>query len=219
VLGAAMPKIKQFERDLPHGYQLIFAGEYREQTKGFADLSIAMISSVVGIYLALVLQFRHAVKPLVVFTAIPFGLVGALAALYIMHEPFGFTAFLGIASLIGVIVSHTIVLSDFIEERREMGESLRESLLDAGILRLRPVLITGGRNRHCAHPAGFARWSITGAVLLRPGGRTANLDTRYPAVSSDTLRLCCSDLKWIKWESTKHTEAERPFLAASTGAR
>jgi multidrug efflux pump subunit AcrB len=52
-----------------------------------------MVSSVVGIYLALLLQFRHAVKPLVIFAAIPFGLVGALAALYVMHEPFGFTAF------------------------------------------------------------------------------------------------------------------------------
>ena len=51
-------------------------------------------------------------------------------------------AFLGIVSLIGVIVSHIIVLFDFIEERHEAGDSLREALLDAGILRLRPILIT-----------------------------------------------------------------------------
>jgi multidrug efflux pump subunit AcrB len=59
-----------------------------------------------------------------------------------MGTPFGFIAFLGVASLIGVIVSHVIVLLDFIEERHEAGEPLIEALLDAGIMRLRPVLIT-----------------------------------------------------------------------------
>jgi multidrug efflux pump subunit AcrB len=61
-----------------------------------------------------------------------------------MQMPFGFMAFLGIASLIGVIVSHIIVLFDFIEEKHEEGEPLVEALLDAGIMRLRPVLITVG---------------------------------------------------------------------------
>ena len=68
------------------------------------------------IFLALVFQFRNAVKPLIVFAAIPFGVVGALVGLWIMGAPFGFMAFLGVISLIGVIVSHIIVLFDFIEE-------------------------------------------------------------------------------------------------------
>jgi multidrug efflux pump subunit AcrB len=59
-----------------------------------------------------------------------------------MHEPFGFMAFLGVASLVGVIVSHSIVLFDFIEERHEEGDDFENALIDAGILRLRPVLIT-----------------------------------------------------------------------------
>ncbi len=61
-----------------------------------------------------------------------------------MGQPFGFMAFLGVASLIGVIVSHIIVLFDFIEEMHDEAQPLREALLDAGILRLRPVLITVG---------------------------------------------------------------------------
>ena len=101
-----------------------------------------MLISIVLIYLALVFQFKHAIKPLIVFAAIPYGIVGALAALWVMGTPFGFMAFLGVASLIGVIVSHIIVLFDFIEERHEQGEPLQEALLDAGIMRLRPVLIT-----------------------------------------------------------------------------
>jgi multidrug efflux pump subunit AcrB len=96
------------------------------------------------IFMALVIQFKNAVKPLLVFAAIPYGMVGAFAALWIMGSPFGFMAFLGVASLVGVIVSHVIVLFDFIEEAHERGESFVESLLDAGIMRLRPVMITVG---------------------------------------------------------------------------
>jgi multidrug efflux pump subunit AcrB len=119
-----------------------FGGEYEEQVKGFRSLAIVMMISVALIYLALVFQFKHAIKPVIVFAAIPYGMVGGLAALWIMGQPFGFMAFLGIASLIGVIVSHIIVLFDFIEEMHEQGEPLQEALLDAGIMRLRPVLIT-----------------------------------------------------------------------------
>src|SRR4029079_10911654 len=68
----------------------------------------------------------------------------ALVALLVMGMPFGFMAFLGVVSLVGVIVSHAILLFDFIEEAQERGESLVESLLDAGIVRLRPVMITVG---------------------------------------------------------------------------
>jgi multidrug efflux pump subunit AcrB len=79
-----------------------------------------------------------------VFPAIPYEIVGALFVLWIMGAPFGFMAFLGIASLFGVIVSHIIVLFDFIEERHAHGDALEDALLDAGIMRLRPVLITVG---------------------------------------------------------------------------
>jgi multidrug efflux pump subunit AcrB len=142
VLGAAMPRLKEFERNLPPGYRLELGGEREEQVKGFKSLAIVMLISISMIYLALVFQFKHAIKPFVVFAAIPYGVVGALAALWFMHAAFGFMAFLGVASLIGVIVSHIIVLFDFIEERHEAGEPLIEALLDAGIMRLRPVLIT-----------------------------------------------------------------------------
>jgi|SRR5215813_8618257 len=97
---------------------------------------------VVAIFLSLVYQFKNAIKPFVVFAAVPYGIVGGLVALWIMGAPFGFMAFLGIISLVGLIVSHIIVLFDFIEEKHAAGEPLKEAVLDAGIMRLRPVLIT-----------------------------------------------------------------------------
>ncbi len=80
-----------------------------------------------------------------------------------MGAPFGFMAFLGIASLIGVIVSHVIVLFDFIEERHAHGEPLREALLDAGIVRLRPVMITVG-----ATVFGLVPLAMHGGPLWEP---------------------------------------------------
>ena len=119
-------------------------GENAKQVEGFRNLAVVMGISIAAIFLALVLQFNHAVKLLLVFGAVPYGIVGALLALFITGTPFGFMAFWGIASLIGVIVSHVIVLFDFIEEMREKGEPLERALVDAGIVRLRPVLITVG---------------------------------------------------------------------------
>jgi multidrug efflux pump subunit AcrB len=142
VLTAALPKIEAVRATLPVGYRLEIGGEDEEQRKGFKNLSIVLVISIAMIYLALVFQFKHAVKPFIVFAAIPFGAMGAIAALWYMGLPFGFMAFLGIISLIGVIVSHIIVLFDFIEERHEHGEPLEQALLDAGIMRLRPVMIT-----------------------------------------------------------------------------
>ncbi|MBV8897666.1 MAG: efflux RND transporter permease subunit, partial [Acidobacteriaceae bacterium] len=142
VIAAAMPKLNEFQKQLPAGFIFRFAGEHKEQLNGFQDLTTVLVICVFSLYLALLAQFKHAVKPLIVFAAIPYGAVGAIIALAIMGQPFGFMAFLGVISLIGVIVSHIIVLFEFIEERREEGEDLELALADAGILRLRPVMIT-----------------------------------------------------------------------------
>jgi multidrug efflux pump subunit AcrB len=144
VLADARPGLAAFERDLPPGFRMEIAGEQEAQEDGFGELTMVLAISVALIYVALVVQFRNTVKPLLVFAAIPFGTVGALVALWVTGTPFGFMAFLGVVSLVGVIVSHVIVLFDFIEEARERGSPFVEAVLDAGIVRLRPVLITVG---------------------------------------------------------------------------
>src|SRR6266699_2673469 len=142
VLAPVEPKLIALKKSLPPGYQLQIGGEKAKQVDGFANLAVVLLFSLVGIYLALLVQFKNAVKPLLVFAAAPYGAIGALIALAVMHTPFGFMAFLGVASLIGVIVSHVLVLFDFIEEMHEKGEPLERALPDAGIERIRPVMIT-----------------------------------------------------------------------------
>jgi multidrug efflux pump subunit AcrB len=137
-----MPRLQALEDSLPPGYQIQIGGEYYKTKAGFKNLAIVMAISTLAVFLALVFQFKNAIKPLLVLAAAPYGMIGAFLALWIMGEPFGFMAFLGVASLVGVIVSHSIVLFDYIEERHIAGDDFENALIDAGILRLRPVLIT-----------------------------------------------------------------------------
>jgi multidrug efflux pump len=142
VLKQALPRLRALQASLPPGYQMQIGGEYDKTRNSFKNMALVMIISTAAVFLALVFQFNNAIKPLLVLAAAPYGMIGAFAALWIMHEPFGFMAFLGVASLVGVIVSHSIVLFDFIEERHIEGDDFKLALIDAGILRLRPVLIT-----------------------------------------------------------------------------
>ncbi len=210
VVKAAAPAIARLAAAAPPGYEISWGGEKEEQEKGFAQLVIVLALSISAIFLALVVQFKSAVKPVVVFAAIPFGVTGALVSLAIMHAPFGFMAFLGIISLIGVIVSHIIVLFDFIEECHQKGEPLRDALLDAGIVRLRPVLITVG-----ATVLGLVPLALHGGPLWQPlcyaqiGGLTvATFLTLLlvPVIYS----IFVQDLKWIQWEKPKASELANP---------
>ncbi len=142
ITNVAMPKLKELEKTMPPGYRLTVGGEYDKQKVGFRNLAVVLLISVSAIYLALLFQFNNAIKPFLVFAAAPYGVAGAILGLWVMNTSFGFMAFLGIASLIGVIVSHVIVLFDFIEERHALGEPFEEAVIDAGIIRLRPVMIT-----------------------------------------------------------------------------
>jgi len=200
VLAVSKPAIDSLAGRLPLGVSLTIAGEHEKQTEGFLELALVLATSVALIFLALAVQFQNAVKPILVFGAIPYGMVGAIAALWVMGAPFGFMAFLGVVSLVGVIVSHVIVLFDFIEEARERGESLEDALLDAGIVRLRPVLITVGATVFALIPL-----ALHGGPLWEPlcyaqiGGLTvASVVTLIlvPVFYSIAVR----DLKIVRWE-------------------
>jgi multidrug efflux pump subunit AcrB len=200
VLGAVMPRLADIERTLPPGYTLEYGGEFEEQVKGFKNLAVIMVMSIAMIFLALVIQFKHAVKPFIVFAAIPFGAAGAFFTLWVMGSPFGFMAFLGVASLIGVIVSHIIVLFDFIEEMHEQGKPLEEALLDAGIVRLRPVLITVAATVIALFPL-----AAHGGPLWEPmcyaqiGGLTVATFVTLLVVPV-LYAIFVRDLKLVKWE-------------------
>lgn len=218
VVNSVRAEITKLASELPPGYRLTIAGEEEEQKKGFASLAVVLAISIFSIYLALVIQLRSAVKPIIVFAAIPFGVAGALVCLVLSGSPFGFMAFLGIISLIGVIVSHVIVLFDFIEERHEEGESLREALLDAGILRLRPVLITVAATVFALFPL-----ASHGGPLWEPlcyaqiGGLTIATFLTLLLVPV-IYAIFVLDLKAVQWSDAKRPPPSEPREVLSNAA-
>jgi multidrug efflux pump subunit AcrB len=214
IVSAARPQLMAFAAQLPSGYHLDFGGSQEEQDKGFNNLIVVLIISVVAIFLSLVYQFKNAIKPFVVFAAVPYGVAGALVALWIMDTAFGFMAFLGVISLIGLIVSHIIVLFDFIEEKHAEGEPLKQAVLDAGIMRLRPVMITV-----LALVFALVPLAMHGGPLWEPmcyaqmgGMMVATFITLLlvPVIYS----IFVLDLKLIKWEVPTEAKEIVPGAAA-----
>jgi multidrug efflux pump subunit AcrB len=203
IMKAARPQLTELQKELPAGYRIEIGGEEEDQVKGFRDLTMVLAISVVCIFLALVFQFKNAVKPFIVFAAVPFGMVGALAALWIMGAPFGFMAFLGIVSLVGVIVSHIIVLFDFIEEKHAEGEPLIEALLDAGIMRLRPVMITVGATVIALFPLASHGGPLWEPMCYAQIGGLSVATFITLLLVPVLYAIFVLDLKLVKWEKTE----------------
>lgn len=209
-------RLVETSRQWPPGYRFQFGGEYEEQVKGFNSVSLALAVSLAAIYLALVFQFNSVTKPLVVFAGVPFGLVAGMLGLLPFSTPFGFMAFLGVASLAGVIVSHVIVLFDYIEEARESGEPLHEAVTDSALVRLRPVLVTV-----LATVGGLIPLAIEGGPLWEPmcyvqiaGLLVATLVTL--GIVPVVYVAFVENLKLIRWAPPGEHEGPPPTLVRET---
>jgi multidrug efflux pump subunit AcrB len=222
VVARLEEKLKEASKSWPPGYRYTFGGEKEEQAKGFGFMAFAMLTSILGIYLALVLQFNSLTKPLLVFAAVPFGMVGGMMGLLIFNVPLGFFAMLGLSSLAGVIISHVIVLFEYIEEAHERGEPLRRAVIDAALVRLRPVLVTV-----LATVGGLIPLAMKGGPLWEPlcyvqiiGLLVATLVTKV--VVPVLYVLFVEDFHLIKWsEPGEHREEGPPaeYLNAGHGHR
>ena len=215
VMSAARPKLKELESELAVGYRLEVGGEEEDQVEGFMDLTIVLGVSVTCIFLALVFQFKNAIKPFIVFAAVPFGMVGALGALWIMGAPFGFMAFLGIVSLVGVIVSHIIVLFDFIEEKHAEGEPLIQALLDAGIMRLRPVLITVGATVIALFPLASHGGPLWEPMCYAQIGGLSVATFITLLLVPVIYAIFVLDLKLVQWDKPEAGEATTALVATT----
>ncbi len=196
VLARVRPAIDRIS--LPSGCHLEYAGEAKELKKNQDEMGLVMKVSLALIALALVFQFNSVVKSVVVMLTVPLGLIGGFVGLLLMRGSLGFMALLAIVSLAGVIVSHIIVLSDYIEEARAEGLPLVEALVHAGLVRLRPVLVTV-----LATVGGLLPLAIIGGELWHP--LTAVhifgllLATALTLIVLPVLYyVFCAKLKWIK---------------------
>jgi multidrug efflux pump subunit AcrB len=161
ILDRARPGLAKIKLD--PGYEMKFAGEDEELRKNKAEMGLVMQISLALIALTMVLQFKSVIKSVVVMLTVPLGIIGAVLGLAVTNSPLGFMALLAIVSLAGVMVSHIIVLSDYIEHARARGLPLKEALVQAGLARLRPVLVTV-----FATVGGLIPLFLTGGALWHP---------------------------------------------------
>ncbi len=140
ILERARPAVAALT--IPSGYRMAFGAEDEKIAESDQSMLLVMLLSVGLIALTMVIQFRSVAKALTVMFVTPLGIVGALVGLTVLKAPLGFMAMIGVVSLVGIIVSHIIVLSDYIEEARAEGVELKTALVQAGLVRLRAVLAT-----------------------------------------------------------------------------
>ena len=121
---------------------LLWDGEWEITWVTFRDMGAAFMVALLGIYVLVVGQFKSFQLPLVILTPVPLTLVGIVLGHMLFMAPFTATSMIGFIALAGIIVRNSILLVDFIRHARSPDKSLRETLLEAGMIRFKPIVLT-----------------------------------------------------------------------------
>ena len=143
-LGAAAEEINTIiERTaIPPGMDIKLGGQSEEMNNSFRSLLMALLLAVFLVYLIMASQFESLLHPFVIFFSIPLALVGAVIALWATNSTISVVVFIGLILLAGIVVNNAIVLVDLINQLRQQGTPKAEAIIEAGRLRLRPILMT-----------------------------------------------------------------------------
>lgn len=144
-LGDAVESIRAdlAQLPLPDGFSIVFSGEYEEQQKAQRDFTLAILMALILIYMVMAGQFERFLDPLIVMCAVPMAIVGVVPMLIFTNDTLNMQSIIGIVMLIGIVVNNAIVLVDYINLlRREQNMNLHDAIVEAGRLRLRPILMT-----------------------------------------------------------------------------
>ncbi|MGC4378133.1 efflux RND transporter permease subunit [Fictibacillus sp. Mic-4] len=126
----------------PSGVKVSVAGATEEMNKQFADLFQAMGVAIAIVYLVMVITFGQARAPFAILFSLPLAAVGAILGLVISKIQVDPSALIGALMLIGIVVTNAIVLIDRVQQQKAKGLSTREAILEAGAIRLRPIMMT-----------------------------------------------------------------------------
>lgn len=140
VLRDAWPRIQALE--LPPGYSVESEGEEKERNKAFGQLLVVFALIIVGLLFMLTIQFRSIKQAAAILFSVPLAVIGAVLGLYFSGNSFSFMAFLGVVSLAGMVIKNAVVWAEFVDRALAEGHAFREALIEAGIMRLRPILLT-----------------------------------------------------------------------------
>ncbi|HEU4405615.1 MAG TPA: efflux RND transporter permease subunit [Polyangiaceae bacterium] len=129
-------------RELPPSVQHDFEGQSRELGKTGVAFVTALVLGLVLVYIILAAQFESLTHPFTIMMALPFAVIGAIGALLVTGQYMSMFAMIGMIMLMGLVTKNGILLVEFANQLREQGRSVRDALLEAGPIRLRPILMT-----------------------------------------------------------------------------
>jgi len=127
---------------LPEGYTVDIGGQAREMTEAFSTLWQALALAVVLVYAVMAAQFESLVHPVTIMVSVPLAFTGAALALVLTGRTLNIATFIGVIALAGIVVNNAIVFLDYLGQLRRSGMARREALLETGVARLRPILMT-----------------------------------------------------------------------------
>lgn len=140
---AVIDMIKHLWRHpLPEGYRIKWDGEMKLTLEVFRDLGAAMAVALIAIYLLLVGRFRSFTIPFIIMAAIPLSMIGIMPGFALTGVYFSATSMIGVIALAGIVVRNSIVLLEFILDKKQEGMPIEQALLEAGAIRTRPIVLT-----------------------------------------------------------------------------
>lgn len=164
MLKTLAPKLDSFK--MASGYHIEYGGDKESTSENVPAMLESLTVSLVLIFLTMLVQFRSVKKTLIIFCTFPLSLLGASVGLLATGNDFGFTAFMGIISLIGIVVRNGIILVDYADEVRESENlSIKDAAIHAGQRRMRPIMLTT-----CAAAAGVIPMIMSKDPLWSPLG-------------------------------------------------
>jgi multidrug efflux pump len=168
-LGEALDSLEQISREiLPVGTTIALAGESRELRESGASLYFAFLLALIVVFMVLASQFESVIHPFTVLMAVPLAVTGALFTLYVAGSSINLYSQIGMILLIGLVTKNSILLVDYANRLREQRMDIIAALLEAGRIRLRPILMTSVATIMGAVPIALGLGA--GSVSRRPLG-------------------------------------------------
>jgi multidrug efflux pump subunit AcrB len=140
-VGADVKQLVE-QTTLPPGYSFDLGGATRDQQEAFAAMLGAMGLAVIFIYIVLASQFGSFVQPIAIMASLPLALIGVMLALLLWRSTLNVFSMIGLVMLMGLVTKNAILLVDFANQARKAGATVAEALLQAGLIRMRPIIMT-----------------------------------------------------------------------------
>jgi len=179
--------------DNEDNYTLKWDGEWQITYEVFRDLGIAFAIAIIIIYMLIVGWFQDFITPLIMLSAIPLSLIGVVLGHWMLGAYFTATSMVGFIALAGVMVRNSVLLIDFIEMRLKEGQPLKKAIIEAGAVRITPILLTAG-----AVVAG------TVIILFDPGFQGLAISLMGGTITSTFLTLLVVPLIYFKVLRKRH---------------